>query len=67
MPQNAFPVGSEAHTNEDLVRYLSIDEDGKALLTELGSDERAYPKDGDWTDYDYRELPEAVKRHLNRV
>jgi hypothetical protein len=67
LPQNAFPSGAEAHLNENLIRYLSVDEYGNPLLTELGSDERAYPIEGDWTDLDYRELPDMVKKRLNRV
>lgn len=62
VPQNApprhIPLGG------DLLRYLSLDQSGKPLLTTLPPGSTKPPADEEWADEDYRELPAAEIQKL---
>lgn len=52
---NARPDGSPL--DDKIIRYLSIDENGKPMLTRLDSNESSEGVDSKWESKDYVDLP----------
>lgn len=46
--------------DEKIIKYLSIDENGKPLLTHLDSNELSEESSADWESKDYVELPQTM-------
>ncbi len=51
---NALPL------DDKIIQYLSIDENGKPLLTHLDSNELHEEKAADWESKDYVDLPQKL-------
>lgn len=49
----------------DLIQYLSLGSDGKPIKTKLNLDELTRPKDEEWENKDYIDLPENLRPQFN--
>ncbi|XP_055633094.1 A disintegrin and metalloproteinase with thrombospondin motifs adt-2-like [Toxorhynchites rutilus septentrionalis] len=65
IPGNALPIRTQ-YLDSELFKYLSIDRNRKPLIKHWNYTPIPHEDDGEWSDMDYLELPEEVRKAAHR-